>query len=173
MNNIFEPLKDYENHYEINRNGVVRSINRIIIDSIGKSRKLKGKLLTHIMSNKYPAVCIRRNNKQRIHRLLAVQFIPNPNNYSMVLHKDDDKLNYNLDNLYWGTHKDNSNDRLKNDKLPNLKFSKEELKEIINLLKDQPNTIETYKRIGDKYNVSVSCICNINKYKSKRLNYGT
>lgn len=40
-----------------------------------------------------------------IHRLLAIAFIPNPNNYDVVHHRDENKLNNSLDNLEWTTHK--------------------------------------------------------------------
>lgn len=41
--------------------------------------------------------------KQRyfVHRLVAMNHIPNPNNYEQVNHKDGNKLNNNADNLEW------------------------------------------------------------------------
>lgn len=39
----------------------------------------------------------------RIHRLMAMVFLPNPNNYSDVNHKDENKTNNNLTNLEWCT----------------------------------------------------------------------
>ena len=39
----------------------------------------------------------------RLHKALAETFIPNPNNYPIVHHKDENKLNYSLDNLEWTT----------------------------------------------------------------------
>ena len=39
-----------------------------------------------------------------VHRLLALMFIDNPNNFKYVHHKDGDKLNNNLDNLEWLGH---------------------------------------------------------------------
>lgn len=44
-----------------------------------------------------------------IHRLVAEAFLPNPNNYPCVNHKDENPLNNNADNLEWCTHKYNSN----------------------------------------------------------------
>ena len=35
------------------------------------------------------------------HRLVAEYFVPNPNNYLYVHHKDNNKLNNNFDNLIW------------------------------------------------------------------------
>lgn len=44
----------------------------------------------------------------KIHRLVALAFIPNPDNKRCVCHKDNDKTNNNVDNLYWGTDLENN-----------------------------------------------------------------
>lgn len=36
-----------------------------------------------------------------VHHLVAKAFIPNPNNYKYVKHRNGDKLNNEIDNLYW------------------------------------------------------------------------
>ena len=38
-----------------------------------------------------------------VHRLVADTFIPNPNNYSYINHKDENKVNNSVDNLEWCT----------------------------------------------------------------------
>lgn len=43
----------------------------------------------------------------RVHRLVALAFIPNPNNLPEVNHKDYNRQNPNVDNLEWITRKDN------------------------------------------------------------------
>ena len=53
--------------------------------------------------------------KVLVHRLVAEAFIPNPNNYTIVRHLDDDPSNNSLDNLAWGTYKDNRADCVRND----------------------------------------------------------
>lgn len=45
---------------------------------------------------------------RRVHRLLATAFIPNPNNYPVVNHKDGNVTNNSLDNLEWCTISDNT-----------------------------------------------------------------
>ena len=44
-----------------------------------------------------------------IHRLVALTFIPNPENKPCVGHKDCNRLNNNVDNLYWCTYSENVN----------------------------------------------------------------
>lgn len=42
-------------------------------------------------------------HRVKVHRLVALAFIPNPNNYPIVCHKDNDPTNNQIENLYWGT----------------------------------------------------------------------
>lgn len=44
----------------------------------------------------------KRRNLYR-HRLVALIYLPNPNNYSQVCHKDNNPKNNRVSNLYWGT----------------------------------------------------------------------
>ena len=57
-------------------------------------------------SNGYVYVSIKHKSgnqvQKRIHRLLAETFIPNPNNYDIVMHIDNNKQNNNITNLKWG-----------------------------------------------------------------------
>lgn len=82
---------------------------------ISKCGSIKGQRVSELKhwSNKnhkdnYPCVCM-FGVKTFVHRLLALTFIPNPNNYPYINHKDGNKLNLSLDNLEWCTPKQNSN----------------------------------------------------------------
>lgn len=61
----------------------------------------KGTLLYPFLCKGYYYVHLGRVRKERIHRLVAIAFIPNPDNLPEVNHKDENKLNNSIDNLEW------------------------------------------------------------------------
>ena len=70
-----------------------------------------------VIKDAYPYYMLRNKGKRKkgkIHQLLAQNFIPNPDNKPLVLHRDDDKMNWSLHNLYWGDWSDNNYDAWRN-----------------------------------------------------------
>lgn len=113
---VWKAVKDYEGLYEVSNLGRVRSVSRIIRWGRGKGydKLIESKILSPSINNsgykiiplskpKHKTIC------RTIHRLVAEAFIPNPNNLTDVNHKDEDKMNNNVENLEWMTHKDNMN----------------------------------------------------------------
>lgn len=93
---------------------------------------------------------------RRLHVLLAKAFIPNPNNYPCVMHKDDDGFNYNLDNLQWGTISQNTKMAFDNGKAHNDKGFDDSQSKPVNqydtltgaLIKEFGSTREAAKEVG-------------------------
>lgn len=48
--------------------------------------------------------------QRRVHILVAEAYLPNPNSYPIVMHKDDNKQNKHYTNLEWGTISQNTKD---------------------------------------------------------------
>lgn len=97
----FTELKDipgFEGRYAVDRNGNVFSYisNKYLNPSKTKDGYLK--------------VSLRANNKAyyyRVHKLVAMTYLNNPNNYNEINHKDFNRQNNSLDNLEWVSHDDN------------------------------------------------------------------
>lgn len=116
MKEIWKDIEDYEGLYQISNCGRVKSIDhmREQLHLYGRmvNTNYKGKILKPHNSRGYLRVRLFDRNKSKnisIHRLVAEAFIPNPNNYPQINHKDEDKTNNNVDNLEWCTPAYNAN----------------------------------------------------------------
>ena len=70
-----------------------------------------GPLSTWIDNVGYEMVVLHKNNKRhycRVHRLVAITFIPNPDNKPQVNHIDGNKTNNNVSNLEWIDNAENT-----------------------------------------------------------------
>lgn len=109
-NNINEVWKDivgYEGLYQVSNLGRVKSLNyyKTKTPAILKLR------IAHKRYN-YMDITLCKNGvkkRHKVHRLVAMAFIPNPNNLPQINHKDCDVTNNCVDNLEWCTAKYNIN----------------------------------------------------------------
>lgn len=113
---VWRAVKDYEGLYEVSNLGRIRSVSRTVRVGKGKGyeRLVESKILsTPINGSGYKIIVLNKPNSKPvckpIHRLVAEAFIPNPNNLTDVNHKDEDKMNNNVENLEWMSHKENMN----------------------------------------------------------------
>lgn len=75
------------------------------------SKYINAIMKPYLTNKGYKAIDLHKNHKKYkfcIHRLVALNFIPNPNNYPIVLHLDNVKTNTHYTNLKWGTYSENN-----------------------------------------------------------------
>lgn len=105
---IWSDIPNYEGLYQISNTGLVKSFyhNKSKILKPGVDRD--GYLLVVLCKNT-------THTTHKVHRLVAQAFLPNPDNYPQINHKDENKQNNMVDNLEWCDNKYNNNYGIKND----------------------------------------------------------
>ena len=87
------------------------------ISNLGNARNKKtDKILKQVLHNGYYCIQVSKNNENknlRVHRLIALSFIPNSNNKYCVDHINRIKTDNRLENLRWSTHSENQMNKSK------------------------------------------------------------
>ena len=87
--------------------------NLYLVSNLGNVYSIHSKKQLKLKDNKgYYNVTLFKNGKRYykiVHRLVAEAFIPNPNNFKEINHKDENKINNNVVNLEWCDAKYNLN----------------------------------------------------------------
>lgn len=113
MNEIWRDIPNYESQYQISNSGVIRSKTRYLVNKLGRTMFFKSKILKYAEDTdgyfNVTLTDLEHHPKQyRVSRLVAMTFIPNPQNLPVVNHIDGNKQNNYVDNLEWCTVKDNT-----------------------------------------------------------------
>ena len=99
---MFKDIPGYEGVYQVNECGYVINLKKnppkIVNPAIAPNGHLRLTLQKDTMS---PRI------NMSVHRLVAMAFLPNPNNLPVVMHLDNDPLNNHVSNLKWGTYSEN------------------------------------------------------------------
>lgn len=114
MEEIWKNIKGYEGLYQVSNLGRVKSLDRYMNNKHGTKTLKKGRILINSLVKRtgYLRVSLSKNGKfisKSIHQLVATAFIPNPNYYDQINHKDENKANNCINNLEWCDSKYNNN----------------------------------------------------------------
>ena len=164
---IWKPVKNYEELYEVSNLGNIKSIERYIVFPNYQYLKPQ-KLLKQFKDGRgYMHVKLYngegKSKSLTTHRVVALTFIKNPLDLLEINHIDGNKLNNHVDNLEWITRSENikhaykTRDPLtyKGSANKNSKLTESQVKNI----REEYKTIKTtYKQLAEKYSVGVTLI---------------
>lgn len=162
---IFIPVIGFELSYKISNYGNLLSLPKEWKSGKNNTSSHNG-LIVKPGVGRYACVCLYKDStitRTSIHRLVAIHFIPNPENKPCVNHKDGNKLNNVVDNLEWVTLSENMQHALKNKlKVPiggeNCNFSKLKRNQVDDIRKMYSTGNYTQHKLAAIYKVRQSAI---------------
>lgn len=164
---IWKDVLGFEGLYQVSSYGRVKSLNRSVWSKSNKSySKIKGTILKLDIHDKpYAQIGLSKDGKIKkylVHRLVALNFIPNSNLKLVVNHKDENKLNNKVENLEWVTQSVNINHGLRNKKV-----SEKLSKAVVRIDSNENIKIYDSAMVAEIDGFSRYCICFCCKGKTK------
>lgn len=167
---IWKPVKGYEGLYEVSSHGNVRSLSKCYKCSKGGIHRIPGRMLKLNKNSRGYFIVRLYNNTHgktyRVNRLVAIAFLPNPNGYKVVNHKDENKTNNTVENLEWCDHKYNVNfgtgvQRMKENHINHQSLSKRVAQFSLDgiLIKVYPSAHEAERALNKKFAQVDICLC--------------
>lgn len=114
---MWKPIPDWEGFYEISDRGEVRSVDRRVTCGYGFDRIIKSQYIRQVKGQKgYMLVKLSRAGEYRqflVHQLVLKAFVgPRPEG-QVCRHLNGNQTDNRLENLAWGTEKENGADKAK------------------------------------------------------------
>lgn len=140
---IWKDIQGYEGLYQVSNTGIIKSLKRYRLNH-GKTQEVPEKIKKYRKDPQGYLQCdlFKNNNAKtvRAHRIVALAFLPNPQNKETVNHIDGNKENNHVENLEWATFKEQNNHFYKNN------------------LKSRSNIRKAVKAMNDSQAKKVRCI---------------
>lgn len=110
MIELWKDIKDAEGIYQVSNLGRIKILYRELPTPHGGIYYQQEKIKAIHKVAGYMQVALSINKKHtcfKVHRLVAIAFIPNHENKNFINHKDGNKTNNHFDNLEWCTSSEN------------------------------------------------------------------
>ena len=150
-----EDFNAYEGLYKVSNMGRVKRLYKNGKEKILKGEKSKkGYLRVNLCNNS-------ESKKYLIHRLVALTFIPNPENKLYIDHKNTIRIDNRVRNLRWSSAKENNNNELTKRKMSEAnkgKIVSEETRKKLSEANKGKMSEETRKKISEIKARKVICI---------------
>ena len=188
MKEIWKDIPNYEGLYQASNLGRIRSVDRykevIIKNQYGEYKRTKF-FKSYILKQQtyigYKCVQLHINGKykwEKVHRLVAMAFVPNPESKPQVNHIDGNKSNNNVLNLEWCNQSYNTKHAYKNNLIKHYKIEINQYDLKGNYIKTWESAKEIEKKLKIKNSQICRCCKNENstaggyhwKYKRKEKN---
>lgn len=151
---------------------------RYLVSNTGKIYSiLANRILKTCISNRgYELVCLRNEEGKRkqytVHKIVATAFIPNPNGYPIINHKDENKLNNSISNLEWCSYSYNNTYNHIREKATNTLINNNQIFYIYDLDMNLIGEFKNMRKFCREYNVNNGNLRKIlNKNKVKPFHY--
>lgn len=170
----WKPVPGYENEYLVSSIGKILFLGRELVNKKGFIQCIEPHLVTwRISKHGYAQVDLWKDGSSKrmyVHRIVALAFIPNINNFPYIDHIDTDKLNNDCKNLRWVTTQMNCINPLTRKHFNDVCMTHDKMgrwisKEVIGVNLSDNSDIRHYKTVSeskkDGFNpsqVSASCL---------------
>ena len=159
-----EKIPGYEDNYEISNFGNIRSLERFT-----NGKHIPSKNMHPFNKGGRMSVVLRKVGSKPqyfvLPRLVLITFVGSPAFGQLACHKDGNPQNNCLDNLYWGSYKENSKDLFLSDTAKQAKLSIAQVKEIKEKLKSNSSR-GAITKLEKEYNVGRGTVWDIAKGKT-------
>lgn len=179
MNEVWKPIKGYDDKYMVSNLGRIKSVARDVSNHTGIIHKPERILSCRKDKKGYLRVYLDDNRKTKfisVHRLVAIAFIPNELEKPQVNHIDGVKTNNNVENLEWVTNQENQLHAIRMGLNDHSKYMSGKPKKTVlqidmeteEVIQEYASISEAARAIGCKSSANISACC-MGKYGRKTV----